>query len=217
MAARVAAILADLPDTANYWIAYSGGLDSHVLLSLITTIASGFVRFPAIRAVHVHHGLLAQADGWTHHCEQVCSRYGVPLTVIRVDARHAAGESQEETARRARYAAIQTLLAPGDILLTAQHEDDQAETLLLQLLRGAGLPWLAAMPETAEFGPGLIVRPLLHCTRQELRVYAEASQLQWIEDPSNRDCRYDRNYLRQMIMPLLTERWPSAEIGRAHV
>jgi tRNA(Ile)-lysidine synthase len=113
-------------------------------------------------------------------------------------------------ARENRYAALAGLMAPGDLLLTAQHRDDQAETLLLQLLRGSGPAGLAAMPASSRFGPGWLARPLLEVSRAELRAYAERQGLRWVEDPSNRDLRFDRNFLRHQVMPLLQQRWPAA-------
>jgi tRNA(Ile)-lysidine synthase len=177
---------------------------------LVAAWASARPRLPALHAVHVHHGLQADADRWTDHCRSICEALAVPLTVIRADARSGPGESPEEVARKVRYQAIESLLSPGDSVLTAQHEDDQAETLMLQLLRGAGLSGLSAMPEIAEFGRGRIVRPLLDVSRNEICRYARHHRLSWIEDPSNGDPRFDRNFLRLEVIPLLKARWPAA-------
>lgn len=194
------------PPAPCYWVAYSGGLDSHVLLHLCACLRqTADLNF---HAVHVHHGLQAQADAWSEHCAAVCRDLDMPYLGLRVDARARPGESQEEAARRARYAIIGQQLSPGDIVLAAQHRDDQAETLLLQLLRGAGLAGLAAMPEIAPLGPGFLLRPLLGHARGELRGYALARRLRWIEDPSNLDSAYDRNFLRNDIIPRLERRWP---------
>jgi tRNA(Ile)-lysidine synthase len=190
----------------RYWVAYSGGLDSHVLLHLCAELRhSSGLNFSA---VHVHHGLQAQADAWSGHCAAVCRALDMPHLGLRIDARARPGESPEEAARHARYRAIKAQLAEGDIVLAAQHRDDQAETLLLQLLRGAGLPGLAAMPGIAPLSPGFLLRPLLGFAREELRAYAVANRLQWIEDPSNQDSAYDRNFLRNEIIPTLEQRWP---------
>jgi tRNA(Ile)-lysidine synthase len=190
----------------RYWIAYSGGLDSHVLLHLCAQLNAH--RF---HAIHIHHGLQAQADAWAEHCAATCRDLNLSFVLEKVGARAQAGESQEETARRARYAAISRHLNPGDIVLTAQHRDDQAETLLLQLLRGAGLAGLAAMPEIAPLAPGFLLRPLLGFAREELRDYAVTQQLRWIEDPSNQSNAYDRNFLRNDIIPRLQQRWPGLQ------
>ncbi len=194
------------PRSPRYWIAYSGGMDSRVLLHLCARLARDTdLHFSAI---HVHHGLQTAADDWAAHCRMTCEREAIPCHILRVDARPAAGESPEEAARKARYRALQSLMGSGETLLTAQHRNDQAETLLLQLLRGAGLPGLAAMPEYAPLAPGFILRPLLDQSRHELASYAATGQLEWIEDPSNLDQAYDRNFLRQSVLPLLQSRWP---------
>lgn len=192
----------------RYWIAYSGGLDSHVLAHLCARIkAEGQVL--DFQALHVHHGLQDSADVWSGHCAQVCHGLGLPFWELRVDARARPGESPEEAARLARYGAIRAHIQAGDVVLAAQHRDDQAETLLLQLMRGAGLAGLSAMPEIAPLSPGLLLRPLLGLARAQLRDYALAHGLCWVEDPSNRDIDYDRNFLRQEIIPRLEQRWPS--------
>jgi tRNA(Ile)-lysidine synthase len=201
--------LARHPASPRCWIAYSGGLDSRVLLHLCTEL-KGQPGTPEFIAVHVHHGLQAAADFWAEHCRKTCLEQGIAFRLLRVDARPGPGQSPEEAARTARYSALRSLLSHGEILLTAQHRDDQAETLLLQLMRGAGLAGLSAMPESAVFGPGLLVRPLLEFSRKELQAYAEAHGLQWIEDPSNRDLSFDRNFIRHRVLPLLAERWPAA-------
>ena len=192
----------------RYWIAYSGGLDSHVLLHLCAALGAAQQALQ-FRAIHVHHGLQQDADAWSKHCAQTCAELGVAYVAAKVDARAKPGESPEEAARRARYAVISQYLASGDIVLTAQHRDDQAETLLLQLMRGAGLAGLAAMPTIAPLAPGFLLRPLLGFAREDLRHYAQQNRLQWIEDPSNQDSAYDRNFLRNDIIPRLRERWPS--------
>lgn len=212
----LAAFLRRYPPSPRHWVAFSGGLDSTALLHLchaLRTIWPGF----ELAAAHIHHGLHADADRWTAFCAETCSALAVPLTIRQVDARPVGGASPEESARTARYAALSDLLGPGDTLLTAQHQDDQAETLLLQLFRGAGPAGLAAMPERTPFGPGFLVRPLLDCRRQDLHDYAARHQLNWIEDASNTDPRFDRNYLRHAILPLLEQRWPglTGNIGRS--
>lgn len=189
---------------ARYWIGFSGGLDSTVLLYAMRQLRLR----QEIIAVHVNHGLHLDANSWTAHCRQVCRDWNIRLEVIEVNARAAAGESPEAAARQARYAAFQNRVKPGDYLLTAQHEDDQAETLLLQLLRGGGPAGLAAMPPAIRFAGGWHGRPLLIVSRQALRAYAEAEGLKWIEDGSNTDPGFDRNYLRHKVLPVLQSRWP---------
>ncbi|MGD8589685.1 MAG: tRNA lysidine(34) synthetase TilS [Chromatiales bacterium] len=208
MLERLQRILSELPRTARYHLAFSGGLDSSVLLHLLVQMGD---RLDArLQAVHVQHGLQEAADSWAEHCARVCRGYRIPLRQLRLGLRPRAGESLEALARERRYAALAGVMAPGELLLTAQHRDDQAETLLLQLLRGSGPAGLAAMPALCRFGPGWLARPLLDVTRAELQDYAEREGLCWIEDPSNSDLRFDRNYLRHEIMPLLLQRWPAA-------
>lgn len=189
----------------TWYIAFSGGLDSTVLLHLLADYARSHAA-PPLRAVHVHHGLQAAADAWPAHCKAVCANLGIALEVIHVQV--SPGASLEQAARDARYAAFQQTLGPGDILFTGQHCDDQAETLLLRLLRGAGLRGLAAMPWQRPLGQGSLVRPLLGCARQQLQAYAQARGLAWIDDPSNADTRFARNFLRREVMPQLQQRWP---------
>jgi tRNA(Ile)-lysidine synthase len=196
---------------AKYVIAYSGGLDSHVLLHCFKQLDV------VIRAVHVHHGLQAVADDWVAHCQEVCDRLGVPLDVLYVDAQQRAGTSPEEAARNARYQALHANLAAGECLVTAQHLDDQAETLLLQLFRTASTAGLSAMPAHKQFGDHIHIRPLLSFYREEIELYANENDLRWVEDPSNQDITYDRNFLRKDILPLLEKRWPEVSAQLAKV
>lgn len=204
------AALAGLAAPPRWWIAYSGGLDSHVLLHLCSRLRAEDLEFPHLQAVHVHHGLHSEADAWAEHCQRICQSLDIPLMTLHVHAAAAHGESPEEAARRARYGAISAAMATGEALLTAQHADDQAETLLLQMLRGAGLAGLAGMPAKAVFPPGFLLRPLLHHSRQDLLDYACRHRLHWIEDPSNANTAFDRNFIRHQVLPLLQSRWPSA-------
>lgn len=186
-------------------IAFSGGLDSSVLLHLLADLARR-EELPPLSAIHVHHGLQATADAWPEHCAGVCEQLGIALDVVRVQVAPCA--SLEQAARSARYEAFSARLGPGEVLLSAQHRDDQAETLLFRLLRGAGVRGLAAMPASRTLGLGSLVRPLLGCTRVELQAYAQERGVVWVEDPSNADERFSRNFLRRQVMPLLAERWP---------
>lgn len=201
--------LQKLPVAPRYLVAYSGGIDSHVLLHALTQLRGQFSGV-ALGAMVVDHGLHPQSAAWARHCAQVCLTLDVPLITRVVQARAGIGESPEDAARRARYAAFAQALQPGDVLLTAHHQDDQAETLLLQLLRGAGPRGLAAMAAVSSLGEAWLARPLLGVSRDLLRAYAEAQQLRWIDDPSNTDTRFDRNYLRAEILPRLKQRWPAS-------
>ena len=195
-------------------IAYSGGRDSHVLLHWLAGQRAALAPH-RLRAVHVEHGLHPDCARWAEHCAAVCAALGVPLDVRRVDARAARGESAEAAARTARYAALAADMQAGDLLLTAHHQADQAETVLLALLRGAGLAGAGAMPGLRRFGRGWLLRPLLDWPAADLASYAHAHALQWVEDPSNGDARFDRNFLRGQILPLLGTRWPAAGAGLA--
>jgi len=207
--------LQQLPASGRYLIAYSGGADSHVLLHALAQLAADIDT--EIVAVHVDHQLQAESGQWAQHCVDTCVELGIACHVITVEVALDAGEGLEAAARQARYQALATLMSPGDGLLTAHHQDDQAETLLIQLLRGSGPKGLAAMAAVSKFGHGHLLRPLLGYSREALQVYAMANGIQWVEDPSNRDERFDRNYLRHRVMPKLQQRWPSMAktLGRA--
>lgn len=199
-------LLRSIPVIEDLWVAYSGGLDSHVLLKITNSIREEIGG--RLKVVHVNHSLNRNSGEWASHCQNVCDQLGLELEVIVIDARPPKGESPESWARRLRYEAIQAKMTKDGILLTAHHRDDQIETLLLQLLRGAGPKGLSAMPLVCEFGRGLHLRPLLKYSREELREYAKAEKLCWIEDDSNQNTAIDRNYLRHNVIPLLTRRWP---------
>ncbi|WP_223512335.1 tRNA lysidine(34) synthetase TilS [Pseudomonas sp. GL-B-19] len=199
--------LAPWRNASTWRIAFSGGLDSTVLLHLLAHLAKT-QSLPALSAIHVHHGLQAAADAWPEHCQAVCDALGVPLKVIHVQVQP--GASLERAARDARYGAFVEATQANELLLTAQHRDDQAETLLFRLLRGAGVRGLSGMPSQRRLGRGHLLRPLLDVSRGELEAYATAHQLSWIEDPSNQDRQFSRNYLRHQVFPVLTERWPQA-------
>ncbi|WEX21913.1 tRNA lysidine(34) synthetase TilS [Escherichia coli] len=187
-------------------VAFSGGLDSTVLLHQLVqwrTENPGVT----LRAIHVHHGLSANADAWVKHCENICQQWQVPLVVERVQLAQE-GLGIEAQARQARYQAFARTLLPGEVLVTAQHLDDQCETFLLALKRGSGPAGLSAMAEVSEFAGTQLIRPLLARTRGELVQWALAHGLRWIEDESNQDDSYDRNFLRLRVVPLLQQRWP---------
>ena len=206
--------LARLPHAPRYIVAYSGGMDSHVLLHSLAQLREQLANVE-LRAVHVDHGLHASSPDWAAHCVSVCAQLGVMCEVRAVDARAPCGTSPEDAARVARYAAFTQVVQSGDVVFTAHHQDDQAETLLLQLLRGAGPRGSAGMGEMSRLGSGWLARPLLEFSRAALRDYALMQQLHWVDDPSNVDTRFDRNYLRQEIMPGLQRRWPAAHVTLA--
>ena len=195
-------------DHSRLAVAFSGGLDSTVLLHA----AAGAAPLDSVVAVHVNHGLHPDADQWQAHCEAVCKSLGVQLLSRRIEV--AAGNVEAE-ARRARYLAFDALLDAGDLLLLAHHQDDQAETVLMRLAQGRGA---APMPRTRRLpGGAVLLRPLLGLPKSALRAAAEELGLDWLEDPSNADAAFDRNFLRHEALPHLTERWPglNAALARA--
>jgi len=210
MAALETSLLASLAPwrSAPVWrVALSGGLDSTVLLHMLARLRER-EKWPPLTAVHVHHGLQAAADTWPAHCQSLCDELGVPLRIERVQVD--GGASLERAAREARYAAFERQLRAGEVLLTAQHRDDQVETLLFRLLRGAGVRGLAGMPASRRLGSGWLVRPLLWISRGELETYARLHGLSWVEDPSNADTGLARNFLRREVLPALARHWPQA-------
>lgn len=186
-------------------VGFSGGLDSTVLLHRLKRWRD---REPdvRIRAIHIHHGLSPHADSWAGHCEALCAAWSIPLIIERVTLQDE-GLGIEAQARKARYAAFSAALQTGEALVTAQHLDDQCETFLLALKRGSGPAGLSAMPARASFAGTQLLRPLLGETRASLEAWAQTHRLSWIEDESNQDDSYDRNFLRLQVLPLLTRRW----------
>jgi len=193
-------------------IAFSGGLDSTVLAH---ALVKGRRRFAHLRLLHVDHGLQDASAEWARHCVRQSRRWRVPIVVLRADIAKRKGDSPEAAARDARYGLFERTLEPGEVLVTAQHQNDQAETLLLQLFRGAGVAGLAAMPAIAPFARGRIARPLLGESRAELEDYARRHGLEWIEDPSNLETRFARNFLRHDVLPVLRKKWPTIESSLA--
>ena len=189
----------------TFWLAFSGGLDSHVLLHLCVQLKERHAL--QLRAIHINHQLHPDAAVWEEQAAEQAAAYGIPFDSISVQV--SATSNLEANARAARYAVFAEKLTPGDILLTAHHAEDQAETVLLQLLRGSGLPGLSAMPYKTPFANGFHARPLLSATQESLQAYAKSEKLTWILDPSNANPQFSRNYLRHHIMPLLKARWPS--------
>lgn len=204
--------LSQIPSSAQVLVGYSGGLDSTVLLNLLV----GLVAPNRITAVHVNHGLSPQADEWETFCRQQAMQLQLPFVAQKVSVKNL-GQGIEEAARDQRYQVFEQYLPAGGALLLAHHQDDQQETLLLRLLRGAGPKGLGAMDQRRRFGEGWLVRPLLQASRRALEEYATEHQLSWIEDPSNQDTHFDRNYLRSKVLPLINRRWPGASqtMGRS--
>jgi tRNA(Ile)-lysidine synthase len=200
--ARAAALW---PAATRVCVAYSGGSDSTVLLHALAELRGQMPSHFALTAHHVHHGLSTNADAWAAHCAEQCAALGVPLTVTRVDVNTQTGSGIEASARNARFAALDQL--DVDVIVLAHHARDQAETLLLQLLRGSGPAGLAAMPGVAF----RYARPLLNLPKTALQNYAEAHALSWIEDESNADNRFSRNRLRNTVWPALIGAFPAAE------
>ncbi len=198
-----------LPDAGNpaLCVAFSGGADSTALLAALAQVPG---RHRRLRAVHIDHGLHADSAAWSRHAAQVARSLGVPFVVRATRVARARGESLEAAARTLRYRLLAGELGSGEALLTAHTQDDQLETVLLQLLRGAGVAGIAAMPEIAPFATGCLARPLLPRARAELRDWLRGQGLPWIEDPSNADLTLDRNYLRARVLPPIRARWPAA-------
>lgn len=187
-----------------WWIALSGGLDSCVLLHSLVAL-----QLPVkIQALHINHQISPNANAWQQHCAVFCAQLNTPFTAVKVEVKNT-GRGIEDAAREARYAVFEQHLAIGDYLLTAHHADDQSETMLLRLMRGTGPRGLAAMAQQRPLAAGTLYRPLLNFSRAELEAYAKAQNLSWVNDESNTNDHYDRNYLRNQVMPLLRERWPA--------
>ena len=200
---RLAQLLPGFPEV-SVCVALSGGVDSTALLAALSGARAQGLR---VRAAHVDHRLHPGSRRWSGHCRRLTRALGVPLRVSSVTVQRERGGSLEEAARIARYRCLAAQLSRGEALLTAHTQDDQLETVLLQLFRGCGLAGLAAMPATAPFGPGQLVRPLLERTRAEIETWVRGQGLAWVEDDSNADERFDRNYLRRRVLPAVRERW----------
>ena len=187
----------------HLYVAYSGGLDSHVLLHIMASLVGP----KSFTAIHINHQLSINADNWQQHCKDCCSKLGVPLIVETIKVENK-GFGLEQAAREIRYDIFRKLLDKTDLLLLAHHADDQAETVLYRLLRGAGTKGLSGMPISRPLGLGGLFRPLLAFSRADLESYASIHGLEWIEDESNKDVSFDRNFLRHKVLPIISERWP---------
>lgn len=190
---------------ARWLVAYSGGIDSTVLLHALLASENDL----PVLAVHVDHGLHADSADWAERCRRNAERFGVPFHAVRVAVEPGAAGGVEAAARDARYCALRSLVAAGDCLLSGHHEDDQAETLLLNLMRGSGPAGLAGIGAVQPFGEGRLLRPMLGVAGAAIAAYAAHHGLDWIEDPSNVETRFDRNFMRREILPRLASRWPA--------
>ena len=198
--------LASLPVPPRYWIGFSGGADSTALLLAMHEARQGL---PApFCALHFHHGLQPEADDWLVHCRDFCEHRGIPFENERLAIDVAAGSSPETAARDQRYRAVARRLGRDEMYLTAHQAEDQAETLFLNLMRGSGIEGLAGIPALRRLERGWVARPLLDVHREELVGYLRNRDVDWLTDPSNADTRFDRNFLRQELFPLLEMRWP---------
>lgn len=194
--------------SGRFCVGFSGGLDSTALLHAMALIVREMPQF-AVRAVHIDHQLQSASATWREHCEGQCAALGVAIVSELVELDRSFPEGVESAARAARYATFSRHLQPGEVLLTAHHADDQLETVLLALVRGSGLAGLSAMPPIKPFAAGWHVRPMLDFTRAQIADWAHAANLHWISDPSNAQPRFDRNYLRSELVPVLRRRWPA--------
>ena len=190
------------------WIGFSGGADSTALLVAVNELAAEMpINF---LAVHFNHGLQAAATGWQDHCQSFCESRRIPFRAEQLLLKSRHGGSPEEQARQCRYTAVERLLGKGDIFLTAHHADDNAETLMLNLMRGSGVDGLAGIPQQRKMGWGWVVRPLLDFRRCDLEKFLRERGIIWLEDPSNLEQKFDRNFLRNAVFPELEKRWPGA-------
>lgn len=202
-----AALAAHLQTGRRVVLGYSGGVDSELLAFLLSKLQPEFPH-NSFLLVHVHHGLSQFADHWAAHCQRRAEHYKIPIVIESVKVESGPRISIEAAARSARYGAFARHLDDGDLLLTAQHQDDQVETLLLALKRGSGPQGLAAMPKSKPWRQGTHLRPLLSITRSQIEQAARLAELSHIEDDSNDDLRFDRNFLRHQVVPELNRRWP---------
>jgi tRNA(Ile)-lysidine synthase len=202
--------------TGKICVAFSGGVDSTVLLHALAQLRSFHPEW-TVRAVHIDHQLQTLSRDWSEQCERTARDLGIPIATEAVLVERDDDQGLEAAARKSRYAVLRRVLRAGEVLVTAHHADDQAETLLLALLRGSGVQGLAAMPTIRAFAHGWHLRPLLSFTRRDLQAWATEQGIKAIDDPSNALLRHDRNYLRHEVMPSLQARWPAtaANMGRS--
>ena len=196
--------LALIPDDIErVYLAYSGGLDSSVLLHLLVTNPHSYTLIPW----HINHGLLEAATDMEQFCIQQVQQYGLEIRIDRLDLGDIHSNIEAE-ARQQRYRLFESVCAINDCIVTAHHADDQAETFLLNALRGSGSAGLRGIAASRKLGNSTLLRPLLGVSREQLEAYANSNEIAWFNDPSNRDSRFDRNYLRHEVIPSIRARWP---------
>ncbi|MEL7185215.1 MAG: tRNA lysidine(34) synthetase TilS [Pseudomonadota bacterium] len=204
LSAQLASLNAKAGPPSRFIVAFSGGLDSTVLLHALVQLRLE----TEVVAIHIDHGLQESSADWEHHCRQVAGSLGVEFRSVKVRVQLESGKGPEASAREARYSGLLAEMQADDWLLSAHHREDQAETLLLNLIRGSGPAGVAGIGDIRRFGPGWLARPLLNVDRQALHDYATHCGLRWIEDPTNKDRNFDRNFLRHEVLPRLKMRWP---------
>lgn len=194
----------------RYVVAFSGGLDSTVLAHALANLRNhdGDYADAAVLAIHIEHGLQKESADWGARCREVAAEFEIDFQLLVVNVQLESGKGPEASARDARYSALHAQLRHGDWLLSAHHREDQAETLLLNLIRGSGPAGVAGIGSLRRFGPGWLARPLLNIDQADLQQYALEENLRWIDDPSNTNRRFDRNFLRHEVLPRLKSRWP---------
>jgi len=189
----------------KFCIAFSGGVDSTVLLHVMKNIID---EKSQIRAIHINHNIVDNSKAWTKTCKSICKNFGIDIEIISLELTHN-GYGLEAAARDERYERLKEKLYENEYLLTAHHEEDQMETVFLRMARGTGLDGLQGINEKYSFGKGIIFRPMLEVSKASVMDYAKEHQLKWVEDSSNQDTHFDRNFLRKKIIPQFRERWPS--------
>lgn len=188
----------------DWVIAYSGGVDSRVLLDILFSLKP---KDKKIKLLHVNHGLNKQAKSWENQAVEVAKLYGAEIKVAHLNMKDTSGV--EEKARELRYDFINKNTSEGDLLFMGHHKNDNAETILFRLFRGTGIKGLMGIPESRKMGNAILVRPMMNVLRQEIKSYAESKKLAWVEDDSNEDSKYSRNFIRNEVLPLLSSRWNS--------
>lgn len=194
-------------DSRKFLLAFSGGVDSIVLLDLLTNLVK---ESDQLRVIHINHNLNEYSDDWAQFSSEVCVKYDLPLINASVKPKRQ-GKGLEADARALRYQSFREIIQDNEYLLTGHHQDDQMETLLYRIFRGTGIDGLRAIRRKTKFGKGFLYRPMLNVSRDKIEEYARLKNLKWICDSSNNDSSYDRNYLRKDIIPLIKKRWPSVE------
>ncbi|MEE3003347.1 MAG: tRNA lysidine(34) synthetase TilS [Pseudomonadota bacterium] len=194
-----------IPESQHVWVAYSGGVDSHVLLHLLTNE----IPKERLKALHINHGISELSDKWQQHCEKITRDLGIDLTVKKINTLHNTDTNLESRAREARLALFCSTLNKDEVIFLAHHAMDQVETMLMRLFKGAGPQGLCGIKEIQQYKSITLLRPLLDIKKHEIQKYAKEQNLEWIEDDSNSNIKFERNYLRHEIIPLLNKTWPS--------